>query len=372
MKIKTLKLSNGEVLTLDDGTLLGKGAEGIVYRIKKPAKYAKDYCIKLYRTEEKAEKMESKITYMCKNKPITSSFVQLCWPEQSVYHRGKFKGYLMPLAFENSCNLLEIKPVNFKDRLQLPQAFKDKFDLQSEKGIVGRLKLCTNLAAAFYILHQSQKYIVVDMKPDNVLITSDAKVSVVDCDSFQVIDNGKLLYESNIFTPEYAPPELYHNGAIRQKEVYWDNFSFAVITYELLFGVHPFNATYMHPYDKEKDIASKIKSGLFVHGSKKRYLSGLDSEHPHNKFDKLPPAIQKLFWDAFEIGYNYPEKRTSLAVFGETFARSIETITPKKKVSTALLNKQVHFYRKWLEEFKKIVNIFKKKTLALKLRNEIV
>lgn len=352
MNIKTVKLSNGETLTLNNSAILGKGAEGIVYHIKKPAKYAKAYCIKLYRSETKAESMESKIIYMSKNKPATNSFVNLCWPEQAVYYCNKFKGYLMPLAFENSRNLLEIKPLNFKDRPQLPQVFKDKFDLQSERGIVGRLKLCTNLAATFYMLHQTQKYIVVDMKPDNVLITADAKVSVVDCDSFQVSDNGKLLYESNVFTPEYTPPEFYHKSSIRKKEVYWDNFSFAVIMYELLFGVHPFNATYMQPYDKEKDIVSKIKAGLFVHGSKKRYLSGLDNRHPHTKFCKLPFMLQKLFLDAFEVGHNYPSKRTSLAVFGETLARCVESSIPKKKVSIALLSKQATFFQKWFGQLK--------------------
>lgn len=59
-----------------------------------------------------------------------------------------------------------------------------------------------NWALATEIIHNSGKYIIVDLKPENVLATADGKISVVDTDSFQIIDGSKK-FPGPVATPEY-------------------------------------------------------------------------------------------------------------------------------------------------------------------------
>lgn len=333
MKMQTVKLENGKALKLDTTNKLGKGGEGTVYRILSPAAYAKTHCIKIYNDANKALQLERKIKYMSTHIPIAPHFVRLCWPESAVMYRGKFVGYLMPLAFEESRSVLELKSLDFKRRKQLPQSFKTKFDRETVDGLEARLKLSVNIAAAYQTIHQTDKFTVVDMKPDNILATIDAKVSIVDCDSFQVIENGKVLFPASVFTPEYAPPHTKSTP----KDIYWDFFSFAVMIYELIFGLHPYTATAKYPYEHATDISSKINEGLFVYGSKQKYLETIQKDNPHQKFKRFPVSIQRLFAQSFDQNSTKVKHRTSLADFGATIYNVLQT-KGKKKVLTSIVN----------------------------------
>jgi len=357
MTMKTVKLENGETITLEHTSLLGKGGEGKVYRIVSPSQYANTHCIKIYNEESKAASVESKIGYMIRNIPQTPSYVRLCWPEAKVFYRGKFRGYLMPLAFEESRNLYEIIPLNFYQRQQLPQAFKKDFDRSKQEGILARMKLSVHMAAAFHAITATGKYVIVDMKPDNVLFTATTKVSIVDCDSFQVTDKSSVLYRADVCTEEYAPPEYYGTNKVDKKEVFWDYFTFSILVYQLMYGVHPFAATFKAPYDKEHDLPSKIRAGLFVHGGKSGYLTPLPSDHPHQKFKLLPDAIKRLWTDTLDSGLYIPHKRTSFYAFGEVFSKVIVDAQSKKKISqyfglTAVPSEFVWDWKKIIDRYR--------------------
>lgn len=336
---KKYKLDTNETITIDDTKELGSGGEGKVYPILSPAKY-KDYCIKVYFTTKRSLK-QKKTEYLVKNRPsLVSNVFKVCWPTNILYDGKQFCGYMMPLAFTGSCSLLKIKPSNFHTTKRVPQILKDKYPRDTLEGLINRTKLCINIAVVIHTIHQTGKYVIVDLKPDNILITPDAKVSLVDFDSVQISDN-KVFFPAAVCTAEYSPPEYYIGSVDEKKRLDWDYFSYAVIAYELLFGVHPFNATFNGPYGGITDLAGGIKSGLFVHGKHKKYLDSLPPEHPHQMFDALwPTKVKNIFIQTFDTGHNYPQRRVKIDEFAKTLYEevivAIQNKSGKKKLHTQL------------------------------------
>lgn len=329
--MKQYRLDTKETVTVDDLNPLGDGGgEGIVYKILSPSKY-RNYCIKVYFTNKRAEK-KKKIEYLIKNRTMTpGSMYQICWPTNMVYDGSEFCGHMMLLAYPNSYNLLKIKPSNFDKKKNIPQVLKDKYTRSTLDGLINRTKLCVNIAIAIHEVHKTGKYVLVDLKPDNILFTADGKVSLVDFDSVQIKD-GRIRFSSTVGTAEYVPPEQYIGTADVMKNVEWDYFSYAVLIYEILFGVHPFNGYFEGPYSQISDLADKIKKGLFVHGKNKRYLAVLPEKHPHQMFDALwPSSIQKLFIQTFEVGHNYPQQRVSIEEFAQTLYEQVVIVSKNHK-----------------------------------------
>ncbi|MCL4537365.1 MAG: PEGA domain-containing protein [Nitrospirae bacterium] len=89
--------------------------------------------------------------------------------------------------------------------------------------------------------------------------------------------------------------------------------------YQILFGIHPYAATFDGNDGRYKDcdtVEQCIENGLFVHGSKKKYISVLPP--PHNSFKYIPKTLQSLFVRAFENGHSDPQKRPSIDEWGKT------------------------------------------------------
>jgi len=371
---KKLKLDTQETITVESSPSLGSGGEGAVYRITSPIKYKDDFCIKLYSGDSKNK--EEKIQYLIDNKPsiLNNNVFKICFPLNLVYENKVFCGYLMPLAFNHSENLLDVKPLNFYRKPKLPQSFKKLYSRDTIEGILNRAKLCTNLALAINMIHQTNKYVLVDLKPDNILLTLDGKISIVDFDSVQ-ISEGRVFFPATVCTPEYTPTEYYRKNLSNKRELSWDRFSFAVIFYEIIFGVHPFSATFIGKYDGITDIAGKIQHGLFVHGKNKSYMQPLNSLHPHKKFTKvLPIELQKLFIRTFDDGHSYPNKRITIEVFGKTFFDAVQNTTSsqKKTLSCGINNvNKSSFLSQKIELFfskmkKKLFDFFRKVFIIVK------
>ena len=159
------------------------------------------------------------------------------------------------------------------------------------------------MAKAISAIHSTRHYVIGDLKPENIKVKPNGLISIIDLDSCQVSENGKVLFQSKMNTPEYNPPEQ-SNGT---KDISWDLFIMGVIFYKLLLGIHPFTGTNQAPYDQYNTPGQKIKHGLFPFGSKRQFFKVIPTRH--QGFNTLPKVTQQLFLECFDKGIYRPEKR---------------------------------------------------------------
>ena len=287
------------------------GGAGEVYRATD--KDEAEYCVKIL-TKPKPDEFE-KIEHMVASAPavLEAGWGKLCWPIDLVYKTRVAEpvGYVMPLAIDDSLQLSYL--TNFKwpgtDRPPLAQ----KVDRKSPEGLQKRMVVALNIAAAVKHIHQLG-HVFVDLKPQNILISQEGKVSVVDLDSLQLEVAGRL-YRGPLGSPDYMPSESYRMNygvgpAIKQS---WDSFSLAVIIYEILMGIHPYSGTLKPEVAGVEGIADSIRMNLYVHGANRVKFQVIPP--PHAALAKLPGALGGLFSKAFECAR--PDDRPSASDWGK-------------------------------------------------------
>lgn len=287
---------------------LGKGGQAVVYNVVYPAAL-EDCCIKVYHNGCKESTIE-RLRYMIDHPPaITrSAAFRICWPEGFVYNENhEVVGFYMPKAFEHSRDLYILcyhsKGKSIASRFKNYPEWFDKFERTSGDGIRNRLKMMANIAQAFYQIHHTDNYVVLDIKPDNILATATGKVSIVDTDSFQIADSEHILFPGAAATPEYCAPEF--EAQYEQKRPFTktnDCFSLSVVFYQILIGLHPYSGMQLlAPYDTDQynELAACIRKHLFLYGCNKRYIRQL-SPNPHSFFERLPQQLRVMFIKAFD------------------------------------------------------------------------
>ena len=326
MPITVYNINKIKIL-VEDRPLAAPGGEGAVHRVIANARYG-NACVKIYHELKRTSTKKSKIEFMIINKPAslhTENFI-ICWPQEIVYDgSGKFLGFIMPVAFSGSIKLYELATAKLNSKLnQGHHSQWNKFERTSKTGIEKRLKICVNISIALHLIHSAGNYSIVDYKPQNILITKEGKISIIDVDSFQIGENGKVIFHAEVATPEYAPPEAVRlNPSKNFIPDNWDRFSFAVSFYEILLGIHPFTATCNGQYVNATTIGEKIQKGLFVYGSKKNYLTVIPPLH--SNFNTLPVAIRNLFIKSFEDGHTNPDSRPQAEIWGQTIVTELMT-----------------------------------------------
>lgn len=320
--IKKSATANFETIEIND-TPLGKGGQGVVHNII-TSKYSADYCIKIYIRD--AEKMHKKIEYMVTHPPqnIRDTSFRICWPTALAYNTKKeFIGYMMPLAFPKGHDLTILsvyrsKPLSQLKRFKNNVEWHNKYELDTNEGIVNRVKMLCNIAIALHTIHSTGRYVLVDLKPENIDATGAGKVSIMDTDSIQISENGKILHPATAFTPEYFAPEGKElKGLNRPFTLQCDYFAAAICFYQILTGTHPYSGTVLKsPYDNCTEIADCISNGLFAFGEKQRYIDLPAGFNLQQNFYNLPSTVQGLFKRAFG---SQASKRPTMEEWGRTF-----------------------------------------------------
>ncbi|BBL76142.1 protein kinase domain-containing protein [Methylomagnum ishizawai] len=306
-------------LEVDDQPF-AKGGEGAAHRLTRPPLELRDHCAKLYFDKYRTKERRKKLEFMVRNPPsdLRRERLMVCWPVDILFdgpRRGRFLGFLMPLAWPDSASLYGACLA--KPGPKSPPWLAAKFDRVTPAGRTARLKLIVNIAGALHSIHATGNYVLVDMKPQNILFTHDAKIAIVDLDSIQIMDNQNILFRAQVATPEYTPPEATTLKPDRDRiPESWDRFSMAVIFYQLLLGLHPYSASFKGDYMDVTTPTQAIQQGLFVHGRKRHDLHALPS--PHLDFDHLDPALKDLFMRAFDKGFRRLRLRPSAKDWGET------------------------------------------------------
>lgn len=144
-------------------------------------------------------------------------------------------------------------------------------------------QIIIDMAEALEHVHESG-YIHLDFKPENVIVSRNAAVRLVDFDLAQPISDKPLKITKNPGTPTYMAPEQLSGQPIDQRV---DVFAFGVTAYELLTNQKPF------PGDNSTEI-------LRVQTDRSEFKS------PRQLNPDLPPGLEKAILKCIERD---PDKR---------------------------------------------------------------
>lgn len=236
------------------GTELGSGGEGSVFEVIGQPNLA----AKVYDRPADREKA-TKLLTMARLR--TDRLLRLAaWPVDTLHDRpgGVVKGFLMP-------KLSDFKAIH---TLYGPKSRLMEFPNADWRFLI---HAATNAARAFAVIHE-HGHVVGDVNHANLLVSKQATVMLIDCDSFQVMENGHhYLCEVGVLT--HTPPELQgfpsFRGVVRTAN--HDAFGLAVLIFQLLFmGRHPFSGRYLAK--GEMPLEKAIMEFRFAYGANAKFM----------------------------------------------------------------------------------------------------
>lgn len=307
---------------------LAAGGEGEVCKVTSCPSQFNNVCAKLYFKPKQTIEQERKIRFMVENPPniIVGQGVMLAWPVETIYNNpgGSFLGFLMPTAFPDSKKLVILTALKLK-KAHKTEWYKFDKELDKKGALIARMKLIKNISIPIHLLHTTDKYVLKDFKPDNVLVTPKGKVTIVDMDSIQICDNGKLLFPGTAATENYVPPEFYNKGVGRDMAIpldkSWDNFAVGEVFYQLLFGLSPYAVTPKTAAEDSGTLPYCISHNLFPYGKNVAKIAMVPA--PHNNFNVIPQPIKDLFIRAFS---DNPSDRPQAMEWGRTINAVLRSI----------------------------------------------
>lgn len=283
---------------------LGSGGEGVVLALRKRSKCAKIYTQTAAR--DFAE-LEAKLVAMIKAPPPSEFWFRtgpnIAWPQKVLYRSSgtqrELAGFVMPRAKRGVTLERYLNP----NERHLFAAWMNWRRLHL---------LAARLADAVATVHQAG-HCIGDLNPQNVLATPDAKVVLVDTDSFQItLDTGEIAF-CRVGVDEYLAPELLGPfrtaglGKVRRTPGA-DNYSLAVLIYRLLLQ-SPF------PFTREQRDA-------LAAGAKTAPPPAVPPSPKIPTTDVLTPELQALFTQTFGPGLLNPAKRPSARDWADTLRHS--------------------------------------------------
>jgi serine/threonine protein kinase/uncharacterized membrane protein len=147
------------------------------------------------------------------------------------------------------------------------ETLKNKVERERALGENEAMSLISQLLDAVEEVHQ-KGMLHRDIKPDNVLITPEGRVVLIDFGSAREFTDGKTSTQTTMFTPGYAPIEQYSNRT--QRGPYTDIYALGATMYFLLTGEKPIPATDRNleelkgPHLINPEISSQVSSAVLL------------------------------------------------------------------------------------------------------------
>ncbi|MFN8515474.1 MAG: hypothetical protein U0841_23395 [Chloroflexia bacterium] len=315
---RTIVDGTGRALVL--GGELGRGGEGAVYAVATQP----DIVAKLYHQPPAAAKA-AKLAAMAALG--TERLLRLtAWPVGTLHREagGPVAGLLMPRIEGHQAIHTLYSP---KSRLTaFPQA-----------GWPFLVHAAANAARAFAAIHE-HGHVIGDVNHGNLVVSPQATVKLIDCDSFQIAA-GDLLYRCEVGVATHTPPEL-QGKSFREvtRTPNHDAFGLAVIIFQLLFmGRHPFSGAYSGP--GEMPLERSISEFRFAY-----------SKHAADYQMHAPPATPALVTVSPEVATLFER---AFAAEGATVGRPtpqewVPALTALGSSLTQCRQSRAHHYLKTL------------------------
>jgi len=273
------------------GKKLGTGGEGTVYEV--PA-LGNDIVAKIYHVAVSPDK-QAKLRGMVKR--CDESLKKIAaWPLETLHMTagGPIRGFLMP-------KVLGYEPIH---HLYSPSHRKQRYP---DKDWAFLINTARNVSAAFEAIH-SHGHVIGDVNPNLVFVAGNSIVKLIDCDSFQIVADGKH-YLCEVGVPHFTPPELQSHSTFRgiRRTKNHDNFGLAILLFHiLLMGRHPFSGVFSGSGDMplEKSI-EQFRYAFSRNAASKGMTPPPNSVTPAI----LPGAVAQLFERAFTEQGAEPEGR---------------------------------------------------------------
>ncbi len=274
----TFDLVDGSGRPIRLGKRLGQGGEGSVFEVAGST----DIVAKIYHRPPTPQLAE-KIRAMAARR--TEQIDRLtAWPLGLLsLHSGAPIGLTMP------------RIAGFKDvhHLYSPKSRRIEFPQADWRFLV---RAAANLARAFATVHETS-CVIADVNQSGVMVAQDARIRLIDCDSFQVTV-GSTRYLCEVGVPTFTPPELQGRPfAELVRTPNHDNFGLAVLIFLILFmGRHPFAGRYLGP--GEMTIEQAIGDSRFPYGQN---ALGANMERPPGTpaLGIVSEPVARLFERAF-------------------------------------------------------------------------
>ncbi|EEF58520.1 Uncharacterized protein with protein kinase and helix-hairpin-helix DNA-binding domains-like protein [Pedosphaera parvula Ellin514] len=295
---------SGRMLPLGDQ--FASGGEGVLYRLKD----TETLCVKVY--HEKPDVVQTRKLKLLRSRAEALSKVAAL-PKSLLFadaDLSKVVGILIPFVRGHEIHDL------YGTRARLHHFPKASFRFMAH--------VAYNLAHVFDELH-CHEIVIGDISEQNVKVLPDATVRLIDCDSFQVADEGTV-YTSDVGTPLWTPPELQGKNLVGlHRDVNHDLFGLAQLIFLLCFaGRHPFAGV---PRGG-KQLTPEAAIGEFAFAFAPKEL-GLPLAPPPGcpALTALPGCMQELFMRAFLKGSEAPKARPQAAEWKECLEELLKNLT---------------------------------------------
>ena len=159
------------------------------------------------------------------------------------------------------------------------------------------LHAAINIARAFATVHDAGQ-VIGDVNHANLMISRDAMVKLIDCDSFEITD-GRLFFPCLVGVPTYTPPELQGKSfAGVRRTAQHDAFGLAVLLFHMLFlGRHPFSGIFRQGKG-DKTVEDAIRELRFAY-LPDTAITEMDQLPWVPRLNALPADIGALFLRSF-------------------------------------------------------------------------
>ena len=201
---------------------LGRGGMGVVY-LARDARLEREVALKVAGARGSAEAEEQRLRQEAK------ALAKLAHPNVvAVYEVGSLRGLGVFIAMER------IDGGTLRDWLQDPA-----------RSPQARLQAVLDAGRGLHAAHETG-LVHRDFKPENVLLGQDGRARVSDFGlALEAPSEGRLAQQTpldaiealGLGTPGYMPPEQLRGDRVDARA---DQYAFAVVVYEALFGAHPF------------------------------------------------------------------------------------------------------------------------------------